>query len=216
MNRSIALLFLATMMLGASEGGCGDGSQQHVAPLETCSPENCAGCCSGNQCVGGSTTDACGNGGSNCSACIGLTSCTPDEQDCDLAPEASVTVQPTEASIVPQDPRDNLDWDVDGSAPDVVVELRCPTAGSDQLLVTRTPEVSSFTPQWTSGGCTTQIGALLGRELQIKFIDVDSLFDDEIISANYTLKAEEIKAGSVSLSIPGYVNTVTLKFSRPQ
>lgn len=216
MNRSIALLFLATMLLGAGEGGCGDGDQQHIAPLEDCSPESCSGCCTGTKCIAGSTTDACGNGGAFCSTCIGLTICTPDGQSCDLDPEASVTVQPTEASIVPADPRDNQAWDVDGSEPDVVVELRCPTAASEQPLVTRTPEVSSLTPRWTSGGCTTQVGALLGRELQIKFIDVDALFDDEIISATYTLKAEELKAGSVSLTLPGYVNAVTLKFSRPQ
>ncbi|QSQ26846.1 hypothetical protein JY651_18860 [Pyxidicoccus parkwayensis] len=123
-------------------------------------------------------------------------------------------MQPTEASIVPQDPRDNSAWDIDGSEPDVVVELRCPVEGSDQQLVTRTPEVSSYTPRWTTGGCTTTVGALLGQEIQIKFIDVDVAFDDEIISVRYALKEEELRAGGVSLAIPGYVNSVSLKFTR--
>jgi len=142
--------------------------------------------------------------------------CSPDTQTCSVDLAAYITVQPTQASIVPTDPSDNRGWDIDDSPPDVVVELRCPFPGSDKPLITRTPEISSLTPQWSTGGCTTLAATLVNNPLEIKFIDIDALVDDDINGGTYTIKKEDLEKGSVNLSIPGYVNSFTLQLTRYQ
>lgn len=217
MRKNLLLLGVVAMLMGA-DGGCGDPEPTPVLPpvSTACTPETCAGCCQNGQCVTSNSAGACGSNGVLCAQCTGNTTCSPDAQACAADLTAYITVQPTQASIVPEDPRDNLGWDADGSTPDVVVELRCPIPGSDQPLITRTPEVSSLTPEWTSGGCTTLADTLVNQPLQIKFIDVDALVDDEINSGAYTIKKEDLERGSVELMIPGYVNSFTLRLTRYQ
>ncbi len=215
MKKNLVLLGLAVLLLGADEGGCGDSVESPTTPLVECTAENCAnGCCQGTQCVLGKSAQACGSNGVHCQTCTGNTTCDATAQECSADLTAYITVQPTQASIVPEDPRDGLAWDADGSAPDVVVELRCPVPTSDQPLITRTPEVSSLTPQWTSGGCTTLGDTLVKQPLVIRFIDVDALVDDDIIDITHTVTTKELEEGSVVLTRPGYVNSLTLQLTR--
>lgn len=217
MIRNIIFLGLAVVLLGADEG-CGDPDAAPTPPpvTTTCTPETCNGCCQNRQCVVTNSAGACGRNGVTCDRCIGNMACSPDTQTCSVDLAAYITVQPTQASIVPTDPSDNRGWDIDDSPPDVVVELRCPFPGSDKPLITRTPEISSLTPQWSTGGCTTLAATLVNNPLEIKFIDIDALVDDDINGGTYTIKKEDLEKGSVNLSIPGYVNSFTLQLTRYQ
>jgi hypothetical protein len=120
------------------------------------------------------------------------------------------------ASIVPKDPQDNSDWDVDSSPPDVVVELKCPPLSGDQVQITRTPEVSSLTPQWTSGGCTVLASRLVSQPIEIKLIDIDNVFDDEMSSTTYQIDANALVNGILEIPIPAAVNSLTIRLSRYQ
>ncbi|NTX08210.1 hypothetical protein HUA74_42655 [Myxococcus sp. CA051A] len=126
---------------------------------------------------------------------------------------ALIAIQPTQAVLSPRDPTDDSDWDLDGSVPDVVVELRCPNPGGEPL-VTRTPEISSLTPQWTTGGCSVSAELLLTHPIEIKVFDIDTLFDDEVATLSHTLTREELKVGTISVSMSPAINSLTLTFTR--
>ncbi len=92
-----------TCVPGFDPGECGFGGQQcqdciafgescnggFCSGQTTCGPENCPGCCVGNQCVVGNTDTQCGFGGSTCQDCVpfsetcnggvctGQTTCSP-------------------------------------------------------------------------------------------------------------------------------------------
>ncbi len=114
---------------------------------------------------------------------------------------------------MPKDPADDSDWDVDGSPPDVVVELRCPMPAGSPPLITRTEEVQSFTPQWSTGECDTLADAIIAQPIEVKVIDIDSFFDDEIGTSSYALTAADFEKGQAEIVIPGYVNSLILKLS---
>ncbi|MBZ4409144.1 hypothetical protein K8640_13025 [Myxococcus sp. XM-1-1-1] len=145
---------------------------------------------------------------------MGLNSCNVERRECVLDVSSLVAIQPSQATISAQDPNDNLDWDVDGSAPDVVVELRCPTSVAGEPLVTRTPEISSWTPQWSTGGCSTSAEVLLAQPIEFKVLDIDTLLDDEIGTIKHQLTQDELKAGTVSLSLPPAITSLTVTLSR--
>jgi hypothetical protein len=214
LGRTLLLLCLAFVVTGAdSEGGCGGGGQIGE-PLLGCSAETCpGGCCYENSCFPGNAANACGGKGTRCQACLGIKTCDTSKA-CEQDRASFWTVQPIKASIPPEDPRDGLSWDADGSSPDVIVELRCPTQQTDKPLVTRTPEVSSLNPEWREGGCTTLADALLNAPLQIVVIDVDSFFDDNIAAMAHSLTEEEFESGRVVLSLPGYLNSLELQLAR--
>ncbi|WP_144370179.1 hypothetical protein [Myxococcus stipitatus] len=102
---------------------------------------------------------------------------------------------------------------MDGSAPDVVVELRCPTP-SGEPLVTRTPEVSSWTPQWTAGECAAPAALLLAQPIELKVLDIDALVDDEVGTIKHLLTLEELTAGKVALSLPPAIPSLTVTLTR--
>ncbi|OJH35295.1 hypothetical protein BON30_39390 [Cystobacter ferrugineus] len=56
---------------------CGPG-QQCVSGQCICSPESCAGCCTGNVCDQGTSADRCGRGGVVCQKCDKKQSCTAE------------------------------------------------------------------------------------------------------------------------------------------
>ena len=194
--------------------GCGYDEGEYVATPDTsCGPHNCSnGCCLGNTCQPGTVDMMCGKGGSACVTCQTGERCSPDKQPvCEpkLAPTSSWAVHPFTATIKPQDPADGLNWDADDSPPDVVVVLTCPTDGDP--IERHTSEVSSLTPSWTDGECTSTAGALLKSPVIVKVIDVDFAVDDPIAYFQYTLKEADFEAGSVSLIMPGDVGTLTLR-----
>lgn len=122
--------------------------------------QSCAGCCMRETCHPGDQVNACGSGGTACTACAGTDTCdgSLNPRACTLDLNASWRVRPSSATIAPQTSA-GFDWDADGSPPDVVVSVTCPSAG--EPIFFETPEVSSLNPQWTEGGCITTADALL-------------------------------------------------------
>lgn len=221
MKRNIILFGICFLLMGADSNGCGGSDeslpntpQVNPPPVSTCTADSCSdGCCQNNECVRDISNNACGAAGSKCEVCTVDKACDKAQGVC-VARPIRVKVQPSQASIVPKDPSDGSDWDLDGSPPDVVVELRCPAPSGAQPFVTRTEEVESLTPQWTSGACDTLADVLVAQPIEFRLIDVDNLFDDDIASASYTLTAADLEKEQVELFIPGYVNSLVLKLSR--
>lgn len=198
--------------------GCGyDDGEFPVTPDTSCGPHNCTGCCLGNTCQPGTFDTMCGKGGNACVTCQAEERCSPDKSS-SCAPKldqnSSWKVQPSTASIKPQDPADGLSWDADDSPPDVVVEMTCPTDAGP--FTDRTSEVSSLTPSWTDGGCTSTASVLLNSPVTVYVLDIDFAFDDPIASFQYTLKAADFEAGGVTLLMPGDVGTLTLSLQPRQ
>lgn len=221
-KKAFLLGCFAFLLAGASSNGsCGgtevgeDLEPGTPTPLPTtgCNAETCQGCCYENQCYSGQTFNACGGSGVKCELCSGVKSCSA-AQKCELVPAAKWKVRPIEASIVPQDPEDNSAWDLDGSDPDVVVEMRCPQLSASTPFVARTEEISSLTPKWAGGECRVEIGALLGAETQINIIDIDNIFDDPIGTITHQFTQAELEQGTVTLSLPGHVNSLSLQLTR--
>ncbi|WP_375745552.1 hypothetical protein NR800_12505 [Corallococcus interemptor] len=207
------LLGLTSILLLA---GCGpeDSSSGPITenpPLEEiCTAANCAGCCdpTTNQCVEVRTNDACGVTGTKCSKCATGTICHPSQQQC-YTPTIRTKIQPLRATIAPQDPADNSDWDVDGSPPDVVVKLSCPNAQP----APPSEEVESFTPTWTQGACDVLSTDLLSAPIQFTVIDVDTLFDDPIASAQYQMTRADIDRGVVEFASSGALLSLALQIT---
>ncbi len=85
---------------GEFDQSCGRGGSECVvceAPAQcaeglceeppSCGPDNCAGCCNGNDCVDAPTNASCGAGGSECTACNSEATCV--DGDCELPCEDS-------------------------------------------------------------------------------------------------------------------------------
>jgi hypothetical protein len=132
---------------------------------------------------------------------------------CILDREALWQVFPTAANISPLTPA-GYDWDLDGSPPDVVVELVCPPSAAPVRI--ETPEVSSYTPQWTGVNCTTTSDALLGEAISIRVTDVDVTFDDEVTSATYQVTSGDFETAVLVLQLPSQMGTLTLNLVRKQ
>ena len=221
-KKTFLLGCLAVLLAGASsDGSCGgtevddepEPSTPTPIPTTGCNAETCEGCCYEGQCYAGKSFNACGKG-VTCELCTGVKSCS-EAQKCEYVETAKWKVRPVEASIVPQDPEDNSAWDLDGSEPDVVVELRCPQLSSSSPSVVRTGEVSSLTPKWTGGGeCRVEIGALLSAVTEINIIDIDNIFDDPIGTISHQFTQVELEQGTVMLSLPGRVNSLSLQMTR--
>lgn len=220
-KKTFLLCCLAVLLAGASSNGsCGgtetgdetDPSTPTPLPTTRCNAEQCQGCCYEGQCYPGKDLNACGKG-VTCELCTGVKSCS-EAQQCEFVAAAKWKVRPIEASIVPLDPEDNSAWDIDGSDPDVVIELRCPQLSSGVPFTVRTEEVSSLTPKWTGGECRVEIGALLGAATEIDVIDIDNLFDDPIGTITHQFTQAELEQGTLTLSLPGHVNSLSLQLTR--
>jgi hypothetical protein len=210
----LALLLSALGVL-ALASGCGPLDDDIVdIPSFLCGPQNCSGCCLDNVCYSGSLETTCGVGGATCKVCKADERCAPHQDGAcvsTLSPVYRWSVRAESAEIAAVVPRSGLGWDADGSPPDVVVELLCPTDG--EYIRATTPEVSSFTPSWTHDGCVTTASALLERPMHISMIDVDFLFNDEIGSISHLLTQEELKAGRVTVRMPQDAASLTLRLT---
>ncbi|RYZ16794.1 MAG: hypothetical protein EOO70_03615 [Myxococcaceae bacterium] len=132
--------------------------------------------------------------------------CHPSRQEC-TTPIIRTWVRALSATLTEVDPSDDSDWDLDGSPPDVVVELTCPQA---EPLVSLTEEVESLTPKWTLGGCDVLAQDLLAAPIQFKVIDVDAFFDDEITTYQYQLTQADLERRSVNLQIPPAITSLVV------
>lgn len=62
-----------------AESYCDEGT---CVPLPACTPDNCDGCCDGDECLPGTDVAACGEDGEQCSRCMGTSVC--NEGSCEL------------------------------------------------------------------------------------------------------------------------------------
>ncbi|RKH36271.1 hypothetical protein D7Y13_07155 [Corallococcus praedator] len=133
--------------------------------------------------------------------------CHPTRQEC-ITPVIRTRLRALRATLTALDPSDDSDWDLDGSPPDVVVELTCP---QPEPLVSLTEEIESLTPQWTKGGCDVLAQDLLAAPIQFRVIDVDAFFDDEITVAQYQLTQADLDRRSVDVAIPEAVTSLVFQ-----
>ncbi|RKH18700.1 hypothetical protein D7X74_08925 [Corallococcus sp. CA047B] len=196
---------MLAVVAGLVFAGCGgDEDPGDNTPPVTCSASNCTGCCFNNTCQTGNTASACGKAGATCKVCNAAQVCKTD-QSCGVDPAGVWFVQPVSAQITASN--NGTAWDADGSAPDVFVEMLCP--GS--TVGTFTPEVQSYTPAWTSGGCTATAGRLLAEPWAFRVWDSDVSVNDTITGVLlYQFKEENFSAGSVTLQPAGGMTSITL------
>ncbi|RKH11209.1 hypothetical protein D7X74_25965 [Corallococcus sp. CA047B] len=203
MNKPASLLIALTCALLLS--ACG--------PSE-CTPDNCRdGCCSAeNECMRYASDEACGpRGGGACLSCASGSVCHLGQRAC-IVGVMRTRVQPARATILPYDPYSTEDeeWDFDGTPPDVVVEMRCPSASG----VFRTPEDPSLNPRWNSGGCEVLTSNLLKFPLEISIFDVDDFaFDDSMGTLTYQVTPEDLHFGRIELALPEAVLALDIDLS---
>ncbi|RKH12730.1 hypothetical protein D7V97_07620 [Corallococcus sp. CA053C] len=176
-----------------------------------CTPENCSdGCCTAEkECIQYRSDTACGPNGAACENCADGNVCHLGKNVC-IPGVMRTRVQPLEAMIVSFEPPDDEEWDSDGSPPDVVVEMRCPSAPE----LSRTPESTSLHPTWSTGGCEVITSNLLKNPLEIAVIDVDPFtLDDTIGTINYQVTPEDLNLGGVELTIPETVISLYIDLS---
>jgi hypothetical protein len=91
------------------------------------------------------------------------------------------------------------DWDVGGGAPDPYVQLWCPP--SAVTPVTSAGVTDSFSPTWTTGGCTVKAKDLLAMGFAVQVLDEDVAVSDPI-GAKITVSPTETEllAGSKVVS----------------
>jgi hypothetical protein len=177
-----------------------------------CTPDNCRdGCCAGQfECVRDRTDSACGpNGGEQCESCPAGNVCHLGRLTC-FAGVMRTRVQPRSAYIAEVDPATGEEWDSDGSPPDVVVEMDCPSAPER----TRTEESESWEPRWRQGSCEVISSNLLRYPLRLSIFDNDPFtFDDEFGTVQYQVTPTDMNRGWAEIDIPPVVERLILDLS---
>ncbi len=193
--------------------GCGDDSSGNDnpggnPPAASCSAANCAGCCFNNTCQAGNTSAACGKAGAACTTC-GTAQVCLTAQTCGVDPDSAWRVQPLSARIAATN--NGTAWDGEGSAPDVFIVMKCP--GSE--TTTSTPEVESYTPAWSTGGCTARAGQLLAEQWMFQVWDSDVTSDDTITSAlAVQFTGEHFTQGTLTFEGSGGMTSLTVQLQK--
>ena len=188
---------------GSVGGGAGGGGGV------TCSASNCQGCCANGACQSGISTAQCGRGGGACQACAASDLCRAD-QTCGLDPAATWRVMVSAAVVAPTNfgsAWDNL------TDPDPELGLWCPATAASYSAVM--PKVSdTFTPSWTTGGCTVTAAALLADGLGYDAIDVDTTTADEIAPFTVVPVSEaDLRAGTLVVGPNQGLESMTVRFT---
>ncbi|WP_375759997.1 hypothetical protein [Corallococcus exercitus] len=171
-----------------------------------CTPESCAnGCCTvGNVCVLDLGDAQCGSNGAACESCPEGNVCRLDSRAC-FTGVMRTRVQPRRAVIADVDPDNGEEWDSDGSPPDVVVEMSCPSAPER----TRTAEDESWEPEWRSGSCEVITSNLLEHPIEISIFDNDDFaLDDEFGGLSYQVTRADLNRGRIEIALPPDVQTL--------
>jgi hypothetical protein len=147
-------------------------------------------------CQTGLTAAGCGKSGATCAVCSGKQICKAD-QACGVDPESMWKVQPVSATVATKNGA--ADWDVGGGAPDPYVSMWCPPSATAPLV---TPTVKdSFSPMWTTGGCTVKGKDLLSLGFAVQVFDEDIAAPDAVGTKRTVVPTEaELLAGSVTVS----------------
>jgi hypothetical protein len=211
MNRLFAAGVIALSVLVGCGGGedkpDGGNPDDNPGTSQKCGASNCAGCCFNNVCQTGNTAAACGKAGATCGACASTQICKTD-QTCGVDPNSVWLIQPIAASITSTN--NGSSWDADDSAPDVFVSMQCPGA-----VATSTPEVESYNPTWTTGGCTTKASALLANQWVFQLWDSDLSSDDTITSAlGFQFTEQFLTAGTASFQASGGMTSLTVQLRK--
>jgi hypothetical protein len=91
--------------------------------------------------------------------------------------------------------------------------MACPPAAAP--VQGATPEVQSYTPSWSSGGCVTKAKNLLAEPWVFRLWDIDLLSDDSITQSLQTqLSEQSFVAGSVSLGANGGMQSLTVQLQK--
>lgn len=177
---------------------------------QTCSATNCAGCCFNGQCQSGNTASACGKDGATCAACGASQICKTD-QTCGVDPDGTWLVQPTAATITQTN--NGTSWDGDSSGPDVFINMQCPATTP---VSSHTPTADdTWTPSWSSGGCTTKASFLLAQPFVFQPWDEDLTSDDPISDALQIQFTEaNLSAGTVNATGLGGLQTITFQLTK--
>ncbi|RKI44999.1 hypothetical protein D7Y27_11865 [Corallococcus sp. AB004] len=91
-----------------------------------------------------------------------------------------------------------------------MINLSCPNA---QPAVSSSEEVESFTPTWTKGACDVLSTDLLSAPIQFSVIDVDALFDDPIVSAQYQVTRADIDRGVLEFTGSGALRSLAFQIT---
>lgn len=211
MNKSCVWVVFALVGLwgcGGSDTSGGGTPNSGTTPMQTCSASNCAGCCFNNVCQTGTAASACGKAGATCSVCGSAQVCKAD-QTCGVDPNGVWLVQPVSAQIASSN--NGSSWDADDSPPDVFVNSTCPGATGASV----TPEVESYTPSWTSGGCTAKAGQLLASKWTFQLWDSDISSDDTITDVlNFQFTEAQLTAGTITFAPSGGMKSLTVKLQK--
>lgn len=187
---------------GGAGGGSGGGGS-------ACGPSSCVGCCFNGACQPGTTAAGCGKNGAACAQCAAHQVCRAD-QACGVDPESVWRVQPVSATITSSN--NGTAWDGDGSGPDVKVYGRCPATSA---TVSATPEASdTYTPAWSTGGCTAKAKELLADGWAFQVVDVDLVTDDTITAPlAVTLTEALFVQGGFSLQPTGGLSAMRVQLT---
>ena len=160
-------------------------------PGDACSPLTCSGCCSAGVCQQGQSTASCGNNGVACTACRGTDRCGT-AQACELDPTATWLVQPTAAVLT------DKSWDLT-SDPDPKLTLWCPATRA--MPNGASPKVSdTYTPTWSTGGCTASAADLVSGGFGFTAVDVDLSSDDEVCPfTTIAISEAQLRAGRIDV-----------------
>ncbi|HYO53293.1 hypothetical protein [Archangium sp.] len=200
MNRFFAVMAVALSALV----GCGGST----STPQKCSASNCTGCCFNNVCQTGNTASACGRAGAECAACSPNQVCKTD-QTCGVDPNSVWRVQPLSARITSSN--NGSSWDGDGSAPDVFVWMQCPGSVSFSF----TDMVESYTPAWTTGGCTAKASQLMAEQWVFQLWDIDFIRNDTITDAlGFQFTEEHFTAGTLTLGTAGGMTSLTVQLQK--
>jgi hypothetical protein len=211
MNRFFTVAALTLSMLvgcgGSDNAGNGNPGGNTGTP-QKCDASNCTGCCFNNTCQTGNTASACGKAGAACVACSSAQVCKTD-QTCGVDPNSVWRVQPASAQIASSN--NGSSWDGDGSAPDVFVAMQCPGGTS----ATATPEVESYTPTWSTGGCTAKASQLLAEPWVFQLWDSDISVNDTITDTlGFRFTEAQLLTGSVTFSASGGMTSMTVQLQK--
>jgi hypothetical protein len=205
MNRFFVGVVIALSVLV----GCGgDDDNPGTGNTQKCSASNCTGCCFNNTCQTGTTASACGKAGAACVACGSAQVCKTD-QTCGVDPNSVWRVQPVSARIASSD--NGTSWDGDGSAPDVFVAMLCPGSSTS----TSTSELESYSPTWSTGGCTARASQLLAEPWVFRLWDSDVSSNDTITDVlAFQFTEAHLTAGTLTLGASGGMTSLTVQLQK--
>lgn len=190
-------------------GGAGGSGGAGGGGGASCSAANCTGCCFNNTCQGGNTSAGCGKNGQACASCSSAQICKTD-QTCGVDPESTWKVQPVSATIASTN--GGATWDGASSPPDAFLHVWCPATASVASSVT--PTISdTYTPTWSTGGCTAKAKDLINPGFAFAMWDEDTLADDVIITkSTVTVSETNFQNGGGMLSVNG--TSVSFQFTK--